>query len=172
MILGMSVATFTIVHVIITLVAIVSGFVVVIGMLGAHRLPGWTLLFLLTTILTSVTGFLFPIHGFTPALGVGALSCVLLLLALIGLYGKHLAGAWRWVYVVTAITAFYFNIFVLIVQAFEKVAVLNARAPEVGPPFAEPVNSHFAIAQGFALVIFVVLGVLAIIRFRPAAAAS
>jgi hypothetical protein len=103
MILGMSTATFTAVHVIITLIAIVSGFVAVIGMLGANRLPGWTALFLLTTVLTSMTGFLFPIHGFTPALGVGALSCVLLLLALIGLYGRHLAGAWSWVYVVTPI---------------------------------------------------------------------
>jgi hypothetical protein len=172
MILGMSTATFTAVRVIITLVAIVSGFVVVFGMLGAHWLPGWTALFLLTTVLTSVTGFLFPIHGFTPALGVGALSCVLLLLALIGRYGKRLSGAWRWVYVVTAITALYFNVFVLIVQAFEKVSLLNAKAPQVGPPFAGPVNTHFAIAQGVALVLFLVLGLLAAIRFRPSALPS
>jgi hypothetical protein len=167
MILGISVATFTALHVIITLVAIVSGLVVVIGMLGAHRLPGWTALFLLTTILTSVTGFLFPIHGFTPALGVGGLSCVLLLLALIGLYGKHLAGAWRTVYVVTAIAALYFNVFVLIVQSFEKLSTLNVKAPQVGPPFAEPANTHFAIAQGVALVLFLLLGFLAVVRFRP-----
>jgi hypothetical protein len=168
MILGLSTATFTTVHVIITLIAIASGVIVVIGMLGAHRLPGWTALFLATTVLTSVTGFLFPIHGFTPALGVGALSCVLLLLALIGLYGMRLAGAWRWVYVITAIAALYFNVFVLIVQSFEKIAALNARAPQIGPPFAEPANTHFAIAQGVALVVFVLLGFLAVVRFRPA----
>jgi len=154
MILGMSIVTFTAVHVIITLVAIVSGFVVVIGILGANRLPGWTALFLFATILTSVSGFLFPIHGFTPALALGALSCVLLLLSLIGLYGNHLAGAWRWVYVVTAVTALYFNVFVLIVQLFEKISALNALAPQFGPPFAEPVNTHFTIAQGVALVVF------------------
>ena len=172
MILGMSTATFTAVHVIITLIAIASGFVVVFGMIGAHRLPGWTALFLLTTILTSVSGFLFPIHKFTPALGVGALSCVLLLLALIGLYGRHLAGVWRWVYVVTAVAALYFNVFVLIVQSFEKVSLLNAKAPQVGPPFAEPVNTHFAIAQGVALIVFVLLGFLAVVRFRPVASPS
>jgi hypothetical protein len=172
MILGLSTAAFATIHVIISLIAIVSGLIVVFGMLGAHRLGGWTALFLVTTILTSVTGFLFPIKGFTPALGVGALSCVLLLLALIGLYGRHLAGTWRWVYVVTAVAALYFNVFVLIVQAFEKVSLLNAKAPQVGPPFAEPVNTHFAIAQGVALVLFVVLGVLAVVRFRPVASPS
>ncbi len=167
MIFGLSTATFTTVHVIITLVAILSGGVVVVGMLGAHRLPGWTGLFLITTLLTSLSGFLFPIHGFTPALALGALSCVLLLLALIGLYGKHLAGAWCWVYVVTAVTALYFNVFVLIVQSFEKLSVLNARAPQIGPPFAEPVNTHFTVVQGVALVVFLLLGILAVIRFRP-----
>ena len=95
MILGLSIAAFTTLHVIISLIAIASGFVVMFGMLGAHRLPGWTALFLLTTVLTSVTGFLFPIHGFTPALGTGAVSIVLLAVALLALYAKHLAGAWR-----------------------------------------------------------------------------
>ena len=100
MILGLSIAAFTTLHVIISLIAIASGFVVMFGMLGAHRLPGWTALFLLTTVLTSVTGFLFPIHGFTPALGTGAVSLVPLAAALLALYAKHLAGAWRWIYVV------------------------------------------------------------------------
>jgi hypothetical protein len=170
MILGLSIAAFTTVHVIITLIAIASGFVVMFGMLGAHRLPGWTALFLVTTILTSVTGFLFPIHGFTPALGTGAVSGVLLAVALIALYGKHLAGAWRWIYVVAAIAALYFNVLVLIVQSFEKVTLLNPSAPVVGPPFAEPVNTHFVVAQIAALLLFVVLGTLAVIRFRPALA--
>jgi hypothetical protein len=168
MILGLSIAAFTTIHVIISLIAIASGFVVMFGMLGAHRLPGWTVLFLLTTILTSITGFLFPIHGFTPGLGTGALSIVLLVVALMALYAKHLAGAWRWIYVVTAIAALYFNVLVLIVQAFEKVAFLNPVAPVVGPPFAEPANTHFVIAQVAALTLFIVVGVFAVLRFRPA----
>lgn len=170
MILGLSLEAFTLVHVVITLVAIVSGIVVVIGMLGNHRLSGLTALFLITTILTSVTGFLFPIGGFTPALGLGILSCVLLLLALIALYGKRLIGAWRWIYVLTAVTALWFNVFVLIVQSFEKLAALNPHAPQVGPPFAEPVNTRFAVAQGVAFVVFVILGALAVKRYRPATA--
>jgi hypothetical protein len=95
MILGMSLQTFTLLHVIISLIAIASGLIVLLGMLGSHRLPGWTALFLLTTILTSVTGFLFPITGFTPALAVGTTSIVILTIALLALYGKHLVGAWR-----------------------------------------------------------------------------
>ena len=169
MIIGLSIPAFTLLHVVITFVAIVSGLVVMFGMLAANRLPGWTALFLLTTVLTSVTGFLFPIHGFTPALGVGAISIVLLLIALIALYARHLAGAWRWIYVVTALAALYLNVFVLIVQAFEKVAFLNPAAPVVGPPFAAPQNTHFAIAQGVALLFFIVVGIVDVIRFRPAA---
>ena len=169
MIIGLSIPAFTLLHVVITFVAIVSGLVVMFGMLAANRLPGWTALFLLTTVLTSVTGFLFPIHGFTPALGVGAISIVLLLIALIALYARHLAGAWRWIYVVTALAALYLNVFVLIVQAFEKVAFLNPAAPVVGPPFAAPQNTHFAIAQGVALLFFIVVGIVDVIRFRPVA---
>jgi hypothetical protein len=95
MIIGLSVYNFTLLHVAITLVAIASGVIVVVGMLGAHRLPGWTVLFLVTTVLTSVTGFMFPIHEFTPALGVGMISMMILAIALLALYSKHLAGAWR-----------------------------------------------------------------------------
>jgi len=168
MILGLSIAAFTTIHVIISLIAIASGFFVMFGMLGSHRLAGWTALYLLTTVLTSVTGFLFPIHGFTPALGTGAVSIVLLAVALIALYAKHLAGAWRWIYVVTAIAALYFNVLVLIVQSFEKLTLLNPAAPVVGPPFAGPANAHFEIAQVAALGLFIVLGVLAVLRFRPA----
>ena len=167
MTLGMSLHTFTMLHVIITLVAIASGLIVLLGMLGSRRLPGLTALFLLTTVLTSVTGFMFPMHGFTPALGVGVISIVVLVIALLALYGKHLAGAWRWIYVVSAVIGLWFNIFVLIVQSFEKLGFLNAAAPQVGPPFAEPVNTHFAIAQAAALVILAVLGLLAAFKFRP-----
>ena len=162
MIIGLSIHNFTLLHVAITLVAIASGLIVVFGMLGAHRLPGWTALFLVTTILTSVTGFMFPINGFTPALGVGAVSLVILVVALLALYGKHLAGAWRWIYVATAVTALWFNVFVLIVQSFQKIPVLQTLAPTQSEP-------PFLIAQGAALVVFLVLGILAALRFRPAA---
>jgi hypothetical protein len=167
MILGLSLANFTVLHVIISLIAIVSGLVVLFGMLGSRRLPGWTALFLITTILTSVTGFLFPIHGFTPALAVGVVSLLALAVALIALYGKRLSGAWRWIYVVMAVSALWFNVFVLIVQAFEKVALVNPHAPQVGPPFPEPQNFQFTVAQGVALVLLLVLGIMAAVRFRP-----
>jgi hypothetical protein len=167
MILGMSLQTFTSLHVVISLVAIASGLIVLLGMLGSQRMAGLTALFLLTTILTSATGFLFPIKGFTPALGVGVVSLVVLLIALIALYGKHLTGAWRWIYVLAALIVLWFNVFVLIVQSFEKVALFNPLAPQVGPPFPEPVNTHFAIAQGAALVILLVLGLIAAFKFRP-----
>ncbi len=164
MILGMSIPTFTLLHVIITLIAIGGGLIAVGGMFASHRLPVTTALFLLTTVLTSVTGFLFPIHGFTPALGVGILSCVLLAIALFAYYGKHLIGPWRWIYVITAIVALYFNVFVLVVQSFIKVAALNALAPTQAEP-------PFAIAQGAVLAIFILIGIVAVIRFRPAKAA-
>lgn len=162
MIIGLSIHNFTLLHVAITLVAIASGVIVLFGMLGAHRMPGWTALFLVTTILTSVTGFMFPIQGFTPALGVGAVSLVILVVALLALYGKHLTGAWRWIYVATAVTALWFNVFVLIVQSFQKISILQTLAPTQSEP-------PFLIAQGVALAAFLVLGVMAVLRFRPPA---
>jgi len=160
MIIGLSIHTFTIIHVIISLVAIASGIVVLVGMLGAHRLPGWTALFLVTTILTSVTGFMFPINGFTPAIGTGIVSILVLVVALIALYAKHLVGSWRWIYVTAAATALYFNVLVLIVQSFQKVPALHALAPTQSEP-------PFLIAQGCALVVFLVVGFFAASRFRP-----
>src|ERR1700684_890632 len=129
MIIGLSTGAFTLLHVAIALIAIGSGLIVVGGMFASRRLPFNNGLFLLTTVLTSLTGFLFPIHGFTPAIGVGIISCVILAIALFAYYGKHLTGAWRWIYVVTAIAALYLNAFVLVVQSFVKVAALNALAP-------------------------------------------
>lgn len=160
MILGLSVTNFTILHVIISCVAIASGIVVLFGMFGSRRLPGWTALFLLTTVLTSVTGFLFPIRSLTPALGTGIISMALLAIALFALYRSHLAGAWRWIFVATAIAALYLNVFVLIVQAFGKLPSLRALAPTQSEP-------PFLIAQGAALVLFVLVGTLAALRFRP-----
>ena len=160
MILGMSLQTFTLLHVIISLIVIASGLIVLFGMLGSHRLAGWTGLFLLTTILTSVTGFLFPVKGFTPALGTGIASLVVLAIALLVLYGKHLDGSWRWIYVATAVAALWFNVLVLIVQGFMKVASLHALAPNGNEP-------PFIVAQAVAMVFFLVLGLIAAFKFRP-----
>lgn len=160
MILGLSIATFTVLHVIISLIAIITGLIVVFAMVGGSKPASWTALFFLTTILTSVTGFLFPVTHFTPALGTGAVSLVVLACALIALYGQRLAGAWRWIYVVTAIAALYFNVLVLIVQAFLKVPVLHPLAPNGNEP-------PFLIAQTVALLFFLALGIAAVIRFRP-----
>ena len=160
MILGMSVGAFTLLHVIITLVAIRSGLIVVGGMFASNKLPGTTAMFLLTTALTSVTGFLFPIHGFTPALGVGIVACVILAVALFALYKEHLIGPWRWIYVVTAVVSLYLNVFVLVVQSFVKVSALNALAPtQTEPPFA--------ITQAAVLAIFALITLIAVIKFRP-----
>ena len=160
MILGMSTATFTLIHVILSLVGIAAGFVVVYGMINAKRLEKWTVLFLVTTVLTSLTGFAFPNDHLTPGIKIGILSMVALAIAIVALYVLHLAGPWRWIYVVTAVVALYFNFFVLIVQSFLKIPALHAMAPtQTEPPFA--------IAQLAALILFVVLGVFSVKRFRP-----
>jgi hypothetical protein len=162
MILGLSIPEFTLLHVIISLIAVGSGLIAVGGMFASHRLPVTTALFLSTTVLTSVTGFLFPINGFTPALGLGIVSSVILAIALAAYYLKRLTGAWRWIYVITAIAALYLNVFVLVVQSFVKVAALNALAPTQSEP-------PFAIAQVAVLAIFVLIGMTAAVKFRPVA---
>src|SRR6266566_2399883 len=152
MILGMSLSTFTMVHVIISLIAIASGIIVMFGLLGSRRMPGLTAIFLLFTILTSATGFLFPFEKLLPSHMIGILSLVLLAIACIGLYGMKLSGAWRPVYVVTALASLYLNVFVLIIQSFLKVPALHALAP--GNP---PAGPAFAVAQGLVLVFFVIV---------------
>jgi hypothetical protein len=150
---------YTIIHVIISLVGISTGLVVLLGMLAGNCLDGWTKWFLITTVLTSVTGFFFPFHGFTPAIGVGIISLLVLAVAIYARYSRQLAGHWRWIYVVTAVIALYFNVFVAVVQAFEKVPVLKAMAPtQTEPPFK--------VTQLVVLALFVVLGIVAAIRFR------
>jgi hypothetical protein len=163
MMLGLSLSTFTTIHVIISLIAIATGFVTVFGMLTGNRMASWTAIFLVTTILTSVTGFGFPFDHVLPSHIVGAISLVVLAVALFAVYVNHLAGAWRWIYVVSAIIALWFNVFVLIVQSFMKISALKALAPTQSEP-------PFQIAQGAALVLFVVLAILAVRQFRPAAA--
>jgi hypothetical protein len=160
MIAGLSIENFTILHVAISLVAIVSGLIVLAGMLQANMLPGWTALFLVSTILTSVTGFMFPISGLTPGIVFGLISVVILAIALTALYLRRLAGAWRWIYVATALIALYLNVFVLIVQSFQKVPALQKLAPTQSEP-------PFQIVQGVVLAAFVIFGILAVRRFRP-----
>jgi hypothetical protein len=163
MILGLSLLTFVTVHVIISLIGILAGFIVMSGMLGSNRMPGWTALFLLTTILTSLTGFGFPFTALLPSHIIGILSLVLLAVACLALYGMKLSGAWRWIYAVTAMIALYFNIFVLIIQGFLKIPALTALAP--GNP---PSGPAFAVVQGLVLLFFVLVIIGAVRRFRPA----
>ncbi len=162
MTLGLSLSAFTMLHVIISLIGILSGLVVLYGMLGSQRLGGWTALFLATTILTSITGFMFPFNGLLPSHVVGAISLVLLAAALLALYAFRLHGAWRWLYVVAAVAALYLNAFVGVVQAFQKVAFLQSLAPTQSEP-------PFAVAQLVVLAVFLVLGFLAARRFYPGA---
>jgi hypothetical protein len=162
MVLGMSLSAFTILHVIISLIGIISGLVVLFGLFDSNRMPGLTAVFLLTTILTSATGFLFPFEKLLPSHMIGILSLVLLLIACIALYAMKLNGAWRWIYVVTAMIALYLNVFVLVIQSFLKISPLRALAPSV-PPSQPP----FAIVQGIVLVLFVVAIFRAVRRFRP-----
>src|ERR1700680_4587445 len=110
------------IHVALSLIGIVSGLVVLYGLLTNRPLPGWTALFLATTVLTSVTGFPLPPYGFDPARAVGVISLVLLALAIAALYVFHLRGAWRWIYVSTAVAALYLNCFVAVVQSFQKLS--------------------------------------------------
>lgn len=162
MILGMSLSAFTTLHVVISLVAIVSGVIVMFGLLGSNRMPGLTATFLFLTILTSVTGFLFPFEKLLPSHMVGILSLVLLAIACVALYVMDLSGAWRWIYVATAMISLYLNVFVLVIQGFLKIAPLHALAPSV-PPSEPP----FLVVQGVVLVFFVVVIIGAVRRFRP-----
>ena len=166
MILGMSLDTFVLVHVIISLIGIVAGLVVMFGMLGSNRMPGLTAIFLLFTILTSTTGFLIPplvSEKLLPSHMIGLLSLILLAIACIALYVMKLSGSWRWIYVLTALISLYFNVFVLVIQSFLKIPALTALAP--GNPPTGPV---FAVVQGIVLVFFVVMIIGVWRRFRPA----
>jgi hypothetical protein len=151
---------FTLVHVIISLIGIASGFVVVFGLLTAKRLDGWTAVFLASTLMTSLTGFGFPFTHLLPSHVVGFISIVVLAVAIFARYRAHLAGPWRAIYGIGAVVAFYFNVFVLIVQAFQKVPALKAMAPTQSEP-------PFALTQLVVLAVFVALGIAGVSRFRP-----
>jgi hypothetical protein len=159
MILGMSTATFTFLHVVISLIGIGSGLAIVCGFLAGKRYDGMTAIFLVTTVLTSVTGFGFPTEHLLPSHKVGIISLVLLAIAIPARYIFHLAGAWRATYVVAAAMALYLNVFVLVVQLFEKVSALRALAPTQKEP-------PFLIAQLLVLAIFIGLTILSAKRFH------
>jgi hypothetical protein len=150
---------FTLFHVALSLIGIFAGFIAVFGLLASKLLPGWTRWFLVTTLLTSITGYFFPVHKLLPSHIVGLISILLLSVALYALYSKKLAGGWRRTYAVTAVLSLYLNFFVLIVQLFEKVPALKALAPTQS-------ESPFKIAQLTALVVFVLLTILSAVRFR------
>jgi hypothetical protein len=158
-ILGMTTSTYTLIHVLLSVVGIGSGFVVLFGLLAGRRLNGWTALFLLTTVATSVTGFGFPFDHLLPSHKVGIISLLVLAVAILARYAFHLEGAWRWIYVVTAVIALYLNVFVGIVQSFEKVPALKAMAPTQPEP-------PFVVTQLVALALFIVLAIFAARRFR------
>jgi len=160
MILGMSLPTFTLVHVVLSLVGIFAGLVVLFGMFGSRNAKGWTALFLATNVLTSVTGFFFPVDRILPSHIVGIISLVVLAIALVALYGKSLDGHWRWIYIVSAALALYLNVFVAVAQSFLKFPALKSLAPTQSEP-------PFLVAQVIVLALFVVLGFFALRSFHP-----
>jgi len=159
MVWGMTIPTFTFVHVLLSLVGIGSGFVVMYGLLSGKHLRGWTAPFLATTVATSVTGFGFPFDHLLPSHKVGIISLVILGVAVVARYALHLAGVWGRIYVVCAAAALYLNVFVAVVQAFLKVPALTALAPKQAEP-------PFVVTQVVVLVLFIVLTIVAAKRFR------
>jgi hypothetical protein len=159
MIFGMTVLTF--IHVLLSLIGIVAGFVVFAGMFDSRRLEGWTVIFLITTVATSVTGFLFPFTKLLPSHIFGIISLVALAIAATARYSFRMQDSWRWIYAAAALIALYLNAFVLVAQAFLKIPALNALAPTAQ---SEPA---FLITQTIVLVLFIYVGVRAAMRFHP-----
>ena len=151
---------YTIIHTLISLIAIGTGFVVLFGLLAGKRLDGWTKWFLVTAVATTVTGFFFPFHSLTPAFKLGIISSIVLVITIIARYPKRLTGAWRWSYTIGAVISLYFNLFVLVVQAFEKVPFLHSMAPT-------QTEGPFKLTQLVFLALFIMLGIAAVKRFRP-----
>jgi len=154
---------YTIIHTLISLIAIFTGLIVVFGMIGGNRLDGWTKWFLITAVLTTATGFFFPFHGVTPAIILGMITVPVVAIAIYARYSRQLSGAWRWIYVVGAVMSLYFNLFVLVVQLFEKVPALHAIAPT-------QTESPFKLTQLAVLIVSILLGIVAVVRFRPESA--
>jgi hypothetical protein len=158
MILGLSITTFTLLHVLVSLVGLVAGLVAVGGLVSGRRLDGWTATFIVTTVLTNVSGFAFPFVKFLPSHGVGVVSLFILPVVILALYGKRLVGSWRTIYVVGAVAALYLNAFVLVAQLFLRTPALRALAPTQQEP-------PFLLTQLFVLAMFVVLGRAAVAGF-------
>jgi len=150
---------YTIIHTLLSLIAIFTGFVVLFGLFAGKRLDGWTKWFLITAVATTVTGFFFPFHGVTPAIKARDHFVGRAVVTIYARYAKHLAGGWRWIYAVGAVLTLYFNVFVGIVQSFEKIPALNAMAPT-------QTEQPFKLTQVAVLGLFIVLGFVAAIRFR------
>jgi hypothetical protein len=165
MVLGMSLSAFTMLHVIISLIGIGTGFIVLFGLINGRLPSAWNTVFLVTTILTSLTGFAFPNDKITPGIILGILSIIVLAIALVALYVFHLRGAWRRTYAITAMIALYFNVFVLIAQTFEHVPAFHALAPT-------GTETPFKVAQLLLLVLFTVLISAAAKKFRNPTPAS
>jgi hypothetical protein len=155
----MTVETFTKLHVVISLIGIGSGLAVVFGMVAGRLRDGWTTLFLLSTVLTSLSGFGFPFDHLLPSHQVGIVSLVVLAIVIVARSRTHLGGSWRWIYPIGCVLALYLNVFVLVVQAFQKLPTLNALAPTQSEP-------PFQLAQLVVLALFVGLGLAAVKRFR------
>jgi len=145
------ITTFTLIHVVLSLVGIVTGLVVAGGLAAGRRLDGWTGLFLATTALTNITGFGFPFVTFIASHGVGILSLLILPIVIVARYLKALAGGWRRVFVLGSVLVLYLNVFVLVVQLFRRFPALIAAAPTQKEP-------PFAVTQLLVLALFVWLG--------------
>jgi hypothetical protein len=162
---SMFLAALTLFHVVISLIGLVAGFIVLIGLIAPKRLTRWTPVFLWATLATSLTGFLFPVHKFLPSHAVGALSVAVLGFAFLAQYRFHLSGIWRGVFVIASTVALYFNTFVVIVQCFKHIPSLQALAPTQSEP-------PFLVTQLIFLLLFIALGVTATRRFRAIPIAS
>jgi hypothetical protein len=160
MILGLDLTTFTLLHVLISLIGVVTGFVVMAELLRSRSSGGWTTIFLATTIVTSASGFLFPFSKLLPSHIVGIISLALLAVAVFAFYGRHMHGVWRPVYIVTALLSLYLNVFVMIIQAFMKISILKGLAPT-------QTESPFLIVQGMTFLCFLAVIVVAAIKYRP-----
>jgi hypothetical protein len=156
MILGMSLELFTRVHVLISLIAIAAGMLVLLGFLTKRRFPILTAVYFITTALTDITGFMFPFKGMTPGIVIGIVSLLTLLMAAVGLYGKHLSGGWRAIYVILASLALWLNVFVLFAQLFQKVPELV----NLGKP-------AFGLTEGLIFILFIAVTFRAVKRFHP-----
>jgi len=151
---------YTIIHTLVSLIAIFTGIVVLCGLLSENRLDGWTKWFLITAVATTVTGFFFPFHGLTPPFKLGIISSFVLAITIYARYPGHLTGAWRWIYVLGAVISLYFNLFVLVVQSFLKIPALHAMAPTQA-------ESPFKLTQLILLIVCSLLAIVAVVRFRP-----